>query len=64
MNIHIQRSEQDTDVIFFVDGIEELYQRLSDQSVEIVQSVRQMPYGMEFYIADPDGHMLGFVSTE
>lgn len=48
-------------VIFSVDNIERLYEEVQSKSVEIVQPLRVMPYGREFYLADPDGNRLAFV---
>ena len=33
----------------------------SSARVPFVVKLRDMPYGMEFYIRDPDGYVLGFV---
>lgn len=55
--------DTDLDVLFSVDGIAKLYQGFVDQSLEIVQPLREMPYGKEFYIADPDGYIIGFVDN-
>jgi hypothetical protein len=30
-------------------------------AIEIIQPLRAMPYGKEFYIADPDGYIIGFL---
>lgn len=56
-----KRRNEHLDIIFSVDKIEALYEHLNDQSVEIIQPLREMPYGKEFYIADPDGHIIAFV---
>jgi predicted enzyme related to lactoylglutathione lyase len=29
--------------------------------VQIVQPLREMPYGTEFYISDPDGYIISFI---
>ena len=57
-----KRNNEDIDIIFSVDGIEELYQELSNKPIEFVQSLRDMPYGKEFYVADPDGYILSFLT--
>ncbi|HET6256641.1 MAG TPA: VOC family protein [Puia sp.] len=72
-SIHLKKSyfpsagqktdSDDLDIVFSVTGIEALYQRLSANSVQITQPLRQMPYGKEFYISDPDGHILAFVES-
>ena len=57
----IKRSNEDLDIIFSVDDIEGLYQGLSNNSVEFIQPLREMRYGKEFYVADPDGHIIAFL---
>ncbi|HEX5153744.1 MAG TPA: VOC family protein [Parafilimonas sp.] len=55
------RNKEDVDILFAVDDIESLYEELTNKSVNITQPLRQMPYGKEFYVADPDGNMLAFL---
>jgi catechol 2,3-dioxygenase-like lactoylglutathione lyase family enzyme len=55
------RSTDELDITFYVDNIEGLYEALLDRSVDIVQPLREMPYGREFYIADPDGNRISFL---
>lgn len=55
------RNKEDIDIAFSVDNIESLYEELSNKSVNITQPLRQMPYGKEFYVSDPDGNMLAFL---
>ncbi len=56
-----RRNSEDLDIVFSVDGIEGLYEELSNKSVAFVQSLRDMPYGKEFYVADPDGNIIAFM---
>jgi len=56
-----KRKNQDLDVVFSVDGIEDLYKELLNKFVECIQPLRNMPYGKEFYIADPDGYIISFL---
>ena len=56
-----RRKNEDLDVVFSVDGIEDLYEELSNKSVEFTQVLRKMPYGKEFYISDPDGYIISFL---
>ena len=49
------------DLTFSVDNIETLYEELLDKAVEFIQPLRKMPYGKEFYIVDPDGHVIAFL---
>ena len=51
------------DIVFAVEGIEDLYQDIARRPVGIGQPLRVMPYGKEFYITDPDGHVIAFSET-
>ena len=55
------KGKDNLDVNIAVEGIEALYEEWTNQAVEMRQPLREMPYGREFYIADPEGHVLGFV---
>jgi catechol 2,3-dioxygenase-like lactoylglutathione lyase family enzyme len=55
-----RRSNEDLDIIFSVEGVEKFYDEMLHRSTEVVQPLRVMPYGKEFYIADPDGYIIGF----
>ena len=57
------KHNENLDIVFAVDGIEDLYEEISRRSVEIVQPLREMPYGKEFYFTDPDGHVIAFSQT-
>jgi predicted enzyme related to lactoylglutathione lyase len=71
--IHLKCSPPDTekreskqkhehlDIAFTVEDIAQLHEAIKKLPVNIVQPLRQMPYGKEIYIADPDGNILGFV---
>jgi len=56
-----RKNNEDPEIIFSVSGIEGLYEELSNKSVEVIQSLRAMPYEKEFYVADPDGNIIAFV---
>ena len=58
-----KRQNEDLDISFLISGIETFYQEFLAKQVEVVQPLRQMPYGKEFYIADPDGYILCYVET-
>lgn len=54
---------QDSDQVNLVIGVTDLdacYASIQENSVDIVQPLREMPYGREFYIADPDGYRIAF----
>src|SRR6187455_2157758 len=56
-----KRENEDLDIVFSVEGVEDLYEELVSRSVEIIQPLCDRPYGREFYIADPDGYILAFL---
>lgn len=56
-----KRINKDLDIVFSVDGIEQLYENYVNRSVEIIQPLRDMPYGKEFYVVDPDGYIISFL---
>jgi len=56
-----KRENDDLDIIFSVEGVEDLYEEFVNKSVEIIQPLCDRPYGREFYIADPDGYILAFL---
>ena len=60
----VKRKNEDLDIVFSIDGIEDLYKELSTKAIEIVQPLRHVIYGKEFYVADPDGYVLGFLKEE
>src|SRR5437763_11076261 len=48
-----RRNNEDLDIVFSVDNIEDLYEEFSNRFVEFIQPLREMPYGKEFYVIDP-----------
>ena len=56
-----KRENDDLDIIFSVEGVEDLYEEFVNKSVEIIQPLCDRPYGREFYITDPDGYILAFL---
>jgi len=56
-----KRKNEDLDIVFSVSNIENLYEDLSNTSVEFTQPLREMDYGKEFYIIDPDGYIISFL---
>jgi predicted enzyme related to lactoylglutathione lyase len=57
-----KRENNDLDILFSVEGVDHLYEKLVNKLVEITQPLCDRPYGREFYIADPDGYILAFLS--
>ena len=58
-----KKRNQDLDIFFSVDRIENLFEEFKTKSIPILQPLRTMEYGQEFYITDPDGYILGFVEA-
>jgi catechol 2,3-dioxygenase-like lactoylglutathione lyase family enzyme len=56
-----KRKNEDLDIVFSVESIEHLYENLSNKPIDFVQSLRNTPYGKEFYVADPDGYIIAFL---
>jgi catechol 2,3-dioxygenase-like lactoylglutathione lyase family enzyme len=62
--VDIKQSKKDNehlDITFSVENIKYLYEDLLNKSAKVIQPLRQMPYGREFYVADPDGHIIAFL---
>lgn len=53
--------DEHIDLTFAVAGINDVFEVIKTLPVTIAQPLRQMPYGTEFYITDPDGHILAFL---
>ncbi|MEP6613925.1 MAG: VOC family protein [Mucilaginibacter sp.] len=56
-----RKNNEHVDITFAVDGIDDLYNDFKNKPIEIIQSLREMPYGREFYLADPDGYIIAFL---
>ncbi|HEY4323098.1 MAG TPA: VOC family protein [Mucilaginibacter sp.] len=56
-----RKKGEDLDLSFSVSDIQQFYDAIKTTPVSIVQPLREMPYGREFYITDPDGYLIGFV---
>ena len=57
-----KRKNEHLDVTFGALDIEKVFEEICTKNVEVIQPLRKMPYGREFYIADPDGYIIGFFS--
>ena len=51
------------DITFSVEGIDDLYKYIKTKYAELIQPLRDMPYGREFYISDPDGYIIAFLQA-
>jgi predicted enzyme related to lactoylglutathione lyase len=54
---------QQIDVYVGVQGAEMLAESFAAAGAAFVVPLRHMPYGVEFYLRDPDGYVLGFVES-
>ena len=57
-----KRNNEDLDLVLSVNDIEDLYEELLSKSIDIIQPLRDAPYGKEFYVADPDGYIIGYLA--
>ena len=55
--------EEHIDACIGVSSAETLAESFASAGVAFVVSLRRMPYGIEFYVRDPDGYVLGFVES-
>ena len=53
--------EEYIDICAGVRDAEELCARFGAAGVEFTVPLRRMPYGIEFYVRDPDGYILAFL---
>lgn len=58
-----KRREDGLDIVFAVHNPEALYRDFTAKAINIIQPLRDMPYGKEFYIEDPDRYILGFLNA-
>jgi predicted enzyme related to lactoylglutathione lyase len=56
-----KRENEDLDIVFSVEGVEDLYNEFLNKPIDILQPLCDRPYGKEFYIVDPDGYILAFL---
>ncbi|MBS1525071.1 MAG: VOC family protein [Bacteroidetes bacterium] len=59
--VESQTGNEDPEIIFRVEGIDDLYRECLNRSANVIQPLRDMPYGKEFYVTDPDGNLIAFV---
>ena len=59
-----RRDNDHLDITFSVQSVDAIYEDLRSRSVAIAQPLRDMPYGREFYVCDPDGYILAFLESQ
>lgn len=57
-----EQTDQHVDMVFSVNAIEDIYETFVRKETVFLQPLRQMEYGKEFYLADPDGYVIAFVA--
>jgi predicted enzyme related to lactoylglutathione lyase len=60
---NIKGTDEKVDLLFSVEDIDNLYKDILNKSVEVIQPLREMPYGREFYINDPDRNTIAFIEA-
>jgi len=56
-----KKNNEDLDVSFSINNIDYLYEEITKRSINVIQPLREMRYGKEFYITDPDGYIIAFI---
>ena len=56
--------DEHIDVCIVVADAEVLWTGFASKGVSFSVQLREMPYGSEFYVRDPDGYILGFVQPK
>ena len=56
-----KKDHEHLDITFSIEEIEYLYEEFSSKSAKVIQPLREMPYGKEFYVSDPDGYIIAFL---
>lgn len=56
-----KKDHEHLDITFSIEDIEYLYEEFLSKSAKVTQLLREMPYGKEFYVSDPDGYIIAFL---
>jgi uncharacterized glyoxalase superfamily protein PhnB len=56
-----RKKKEDIDLVFSVGQIQQFYDAIQSTPLNIIQPLREMPYGREFYITDLDGYLIAFL---
>jgi catechol 2,3-dioxygenase-like lactoylglutathione lyase family enzyme len=57
----LRKEKEHIDLTFSVSQIDDFFAVVKTKGLNIIQPLREMPYGKEFYIADPDDYLLSFL---
>lgn len=55
-----RKENEDVALTFGVTDLDAIYEIVLAKDIEVIQPLRKMPYGREFYVSDPDDHILAF----
>ena len=56
-----RKNNEDADIVISTDNIEVLFSDFQNKPVDTLKALREMPYGKEFYITDPDNYIIAFI---
>jgi len=59
----LRKEKEHIDLTFSISQIDDFFAIAQTKGLNIIQQLREMPYGKEFYIADPDGYLLSFLEV-
>ena len=60
----IEETTKTLTLSFRLTVLKNLFEEFSNKLVEFIQPLRDMPYGREFYIADPDSYIIAFLEEK
>ena len=55
-----RKAHEHLDASLAVADVRELYEELTGRGAPIARPLEQRPWGLDFYVEDPDGYILGF----
>lgn len=56
-----KENNEHADIIFSITNIDDFFNSITGTSATVMIPLRQMPYGKEFYISDPDEYIIAFL---
>jgi len=60
----IKIGANNVEIYFEFDNLDDLYERLIDEEIKVIHSIREQPWGQQvFRIYDPDDHIIEFAES-
>ena len=60
----IEIGANNAEIYFEFDNLDDLYERLMDEEIKLIHSIREQPWGQRvFRIYDPDDHIIEFAES-